>query len=577
MTLTRKQIAVLAVTGFVVAVTLAGFQAPVTAAPPPPHNFWGIAYDSMVVPLQYGTPLSAWVDGVEYSNDTFVYDPRGAYDLDVYGNYYTNGSNPNTIEIKEGADDSDSVLFSIGDMTTLGRVFTASQNWNVGDVTPLDLTEATSQAALLKISCITLRPTSGGSQSVWVSNPTGAPVDLSDYYLKKDGVGATDYLDWQMPLSGTVAPNGDAFVGLTSDTVLNATGDDLELVWENVGGTGFGGAVVVIDRVEWNQTVGGTHYWEASNTLLTDASLSPMDRTLRRTPTNVTDTNSGTDFTTSYSDCGNAGPEDFPPMAPLMLPATLVGAGLSDVLVTWQLSPDDGGNENDVSGYEVWVGEPYDGTATTYALLASVPSGTSSYVDTGAGVGDTAPRYYQVRAIEAVSGRWTAAAEQAGKYARFIPAGPALISVPLEQADWAIDTVLQTIPWTRARTFVNPAGQGKNWRSNDQQKPWADLLTVDRRMALWVQTTTDAWWTLAGLVPATTAVALETGWNFLGYPGLASRTVGDVLAGASVQTVEGFASDPPFNLRRLSLGDMMGPGNGYWVHVSTDAVVVFAN
>ena len=577
MAVMKKRVAALAVAGFVFALALAGLQPSVTAAPPPPHNFWGVARDSFVVPLPYGSPLSAWVDGVEHSNDTFVDGMGGAYDLDVFGNWYTNSSNPNTITVKEGADVSDNVLFSHGDMTTLGRVFTANQAWNVGAVTNLDLTEAASQAALLKISCITLRPTPPGSQSAWVSNPTSAPVDLADYYLKKDGVGATVYLDWQTSLSGTVPPNGDVFVDLLAATVLNATGDDIELVWENPGGTAFGGFDVVIDRVEWNQTVGGTHYWEASNTLLTDATLSMADRTLQRFPTNVTDTNSGTDFASRYSDCGNGGSIDLPPLAPVTLPATLAGAGLSDIQVSWQLSPDDGGNENDVSGYEVWAGAPYDDTGTTYTLLASVPAGTSSYMDSGAGVGDTAHRFYQVRAIESVSGRWTPAAEQAGKYTRFISAGSDLISVPLEQADWGIDTVLQTLPWTRARTFVNPAGQGRNWRSNDQQKPWADLLTVDRTMALWVETTADAWWTLAGLVPASTAVALETGWNFIGYPGLASRSVGDVLTGASVQTVEGFAPNPPFNLRRLSLADMMGPGSGYWVHVSVDAIVIFAN
>jgi hypothetical protein len=259
-----------------------------------------------------------------------------------------------------------------------------------------------------------------------------------------------------------------------------------------------------------------------------------------------------------------------------MLSAQLAGATLEDVLLTWQPSPDDGGGQNDVSAYEIWHGDTYDPTANSYSLLASVPAGTTSYVHVGAGVGDPSEYFYQVRAIDG-DGNSTPAAEQAGKFALFLAAGHRLISVPLEQATWDIDVVLQTISWTRARTYVNLAGQGKNWLSNDKQKVWADLTTLDREMALWVEVSADSWWTLAGLVPAQTQIALKVGWNFVGYPSFISRTVEEVLAGVSYQTVESYAEDPPFYLGRLSSLDMMVAGNGYWVHVSTDAIIEVMN
>ena len=139
---------------------LVGFLAlvpPARAAPPPPHNFEGIAYDDVGVVLPGGQRISAWVDGVDYSNDTLT-SGAGYFDLDVFGNWYTNASNPNTLEVKEGADDADNVMFVWGDLTTMPGtgfwgIFTASQNWNVGAVTNISpLNKATTQPNLLKIS-----------------------------------------------------------------------------------------------------------------------------------------------------------------------------------------------------------------------------------------------------------------------------------------------------------------------------------------------------------------------------------------------------------------------------------------
>jgi hypothetical protein len=275
-------------------------------------------------------------------------------------------------------------------------------------------------------------------------------------------------------------------------------------------------------------------------------------------------------------DCASVLIVDPSPAPPRMLPAVLAGAGLADVRLTWELSADDGAGANDVVRYEILAGGVFEGSGSGYGLLATVPAGTGEFVHAGAGAGDPASHFYLLRAVDA-NGNVGRAADQAGKFARSLGAGDQLVSVPLEQADWSVGTVFQTIPWSRARTYVNPAGQGRNWLSNDRQKPWADLTALHRTMAVWVQLDAPALWAVAGLVPASTQVFLRTGWNFIGYASFGEQTVGQFLAGIPYQTVEGYANDPPHNLRRLGAADTLSAGNGYWVHVSADAVVTLGN
>jgi len=269
--------------------------------------------------------------------------------------------------------------------------------------------------------------------------------------------------------------------------------------------------------------------------------------------------------------------EDRLPGAPTMLPAVLTGGGLAHVRVRWTLSSDDGGAEDDVSLYEILSGTNYDASGASYTFLASVAAGTTSYVNLGAGSGDPQNHFYVLRAVEEISGRAVAAADQAGKFTRFLIQGKQLVSVPLELQDWYVGSVFQTISWSRVRTFANIAGHGHNWHSNQHQKPWQDLTLLTRKMAAWVEVESDGHWAVAGLVPKVTEVTLKTGWNFIGYASFADRSVGQVLAGINYQTVEGYAYDPPHYLRRMAASDLMRAGNGFWIHISMDATLTLGN
>lgn len=265
---------------------------------------------------------------------------------------------------------------------------------------------------------------------------------------------------------------------------------------------------------------------------------------------------------------GGGGPVDNAPAAPTALDAQLTGNRLDDVTLTWGLSGDDGAGEDDVAAYLLYTSTAFDSQGTGYSLLATLPPGTGTFTDAGAGVGDAQDHFYRLVAKDA-AGQTTAAADQFAKHAQSLAAGQHLLSIPVRVGDTRIDVVLQTVSWDRARAYVNPSGQGKNWLSNDKAKPWADLTDVQQGMALWLLVSRPSDLVVAGVVPASVVVPLDVGWNFVGYASFVDRTVAEALAGAKLQTVEGFdAANPSFYLRRLADTDVLHAGDGLWVHVS---------
>ncbi len=86
--------------------------------------------------------------------------------------------------------------------------------------------------------------------------------------------------------------------------------------------------------------------------------------------------------------------------------------------------------------------------------------------------------------------------------------------------------------------------------------------------------------TIAGAVPRTVDIDLKSGWNFVGYPTLAERTVFDALSGIVYERIEGpiggGRSGAP-GLRIYDDGDLMKPGAGYWIKVPYDQIWVLTN
>ena len=309
------------------------------AAPPMPYNLFGIARDASFNPLQPPTRITGFIDGVDYSNGTSVYSLSGNYDMDVYGNWWTNTGQPNTPEVKEGGDIGDQIMVVAGDMTTTGQVFTVLKTWSTGtvDFQPF-ITLApgpANQPVLLKIARIVTRPADAGTQYVYICNPTSQRVDASFYTLERDSPGMfngpTHAISGVIPPGGLLYVDENAWVG---GGPPNVNGDNLKLVWTN-NGSAFGTSNVVIDRVEFNATSGGTLFWEPGNTIMSDAAAPALGREIRRTFACGDTNNNAVDFTDA-PETGRPS-SNTPPTITVVTPnGGEVWSGNSIHSVTWQ-------------------------------------------------------------------------------------------------------------------------------------------------------------------------------------------------------------------------------------------------
>ena len=329
----------------------------------------GQAFDRGGSPLPPGTPIRAFIDGVDYSNAPSVRNALGDYIALTEGNWMTGQGDPDTPSLKEGADLNDVVLFAEGDFTIATPVFQETATWSPGRILSLDLNEgsAASTPEPLKIQRILTQPAAGGGQSVWVCNPTGSAVSLADFVLEVDRPGT--YHGGQVGLSGALSAGGETRVDVGTG-FLEPSGDALKLVFRNPGGpsASAAGRDIVVDRVEFNATSGGTLDWEPGNTILSDAPAPEPGHVLERISL-CGDTNDASDFRIAQEPGLPAnGPPTVSIAAPL--PDQVVQGG-QPVPIAWSMSDD-----IFLSGYlRVWVNVSYAGTSAT--LLAGARGATS--------------------------------------------------------------------------------------------------------------------------------------------------------------------------------------------------------
>ncbi len=257
-----------------------------------------------------------------------------------------------------------------------------------------------------------------------------------------------------------------------------------------------------------------------------------------------------------------------PPTAP---DAHLSGANLENVTLTWNLSLDDGGGRNNVVEYAVYRGTTYDGSGLSYDFLANVSNGTSIFVDSYVGDGNSTNFFYRVCSVNDLnltSCSWDQAA-------KFTHQGWPLMSIPLIQSNESIEHVLRTVEYDRA-WYYDSLGQEWKWHmpfKNYRRGLW----TLNHTMGLWVVATGASTLTVAGVVPTQTTIQLHKGWNLVSFPSFnTSYTVADLKADTGATRVEGFIETmPPLPSSRLWVlgsGEVLVAGQGYWVKVEADTV-----
>ncbi len=329
----------------------------------------GHAYDRANAPLPIGTPIRAFLDGVDYSNGSRVQDSAGYYSVMIAGNWMLSQTASETPTIKEGPNLGETIQFVAGNVTN-ATFFQEILSWSPGTTVTQDLYmgSVVTTPDPLKIQGIVTQPARGGNQYAFLCNPTSSPISLYDYFLEIDRPGT--YRGDSLSLSGAIPARAVLRENLSSASFLNVTGDALKLVYRNPGGAfaSSDGQDIVVDRLEFNGTVGGTLDWEPGNTIMADAPAPGPGQILERSPS-CSDTNAPGDFRLGYEPgvptTTNVSLQILAPTAG----QTLTGG--QSFTFRWAMSDD----VFLTSYLRVWVNVTYAGVS--HSLLAGAPGATS--------------------------------------------------------------------------------------------------------------------------------------------------------------------------------------------------------
>jgi len=258
---------------------------------------------------------------------------------------------------------------------------------------------------------------------------------------------------------------------------------------------------------------------------------------------------------------------------PTNISAKLEGSSLENVNITWSLSLDDGLCNCRIDNYAFYYSTTYDINGEGYEFLAEIPNGTGYFIHVNAGEGDPNSYFYFIQANDTLSYH-ISNETQVSKFTRNLSANPHLISIPLILENNTISYALQTVDYDIA--WFYDGSSPDPWRSYNPSKKDNDLTTVDLTMGLWVNVINDSNLTVAGIVPKSTSIALNTGWNLMGYPSYLERNVTEALSAVAYDRVEGYDDKPPQYLKVLSDGDTMMIGYGYWVKVTANTVLLIS-
>jgi hypothetical protein len=152
-----------------------------------------------------------------------------------------------------------------------------------------------------------------------------------------------------------------------------------------------------------------------------------------------------------------------------------------------------------------------------------------------------------------------------------------MISIPLNQSNTTLVKVLETIDGNyMAVQWFDTTDLGDPWKHNLVGKPFGnDLSDIHHKMGMWILLDISEILYVEGELLATTDTQLYTGWNFVGYPSLKTRTIVDALSSIAGKydavwnynasdSLDPWKSDIDADLTE------MRPGEGYWIHAIED-------
>lgn len=240
----------------------------------------------------------------------------------------------------------------------------------------------------------------------------------------------------------------------------------------------------------------------------------------------------------------------------------------TDLKVTWTQS-----NVTDTYIYEILKKEDFL-KPNPWQVCAYVNS--SSIVENWIGDENKTSYYYKIRAIDRV-GNIGESQTIVGKIGTQVTIGWNIVSNVFLEGDQNIANALSTVIWHAARTY-NSYDSSNPWPSSVVGRPTTlnDLNTINQTVGLWLYAQTEEIYAIAGQV-SNISIYLKAGWNLVAYPYHAVKNVSEALMGVPWDYVEKFNSTAEYDLTEMNSSDLMYPGRGYWVHLTSDATWVATN
>ncbi|MBN2102325.1 MAG: lamin tail domain-containing protein, partial [Candidatus Aenigmarchaeota archaeon] len=156
-----------------------------------------------------------------------------------------------------------------------------------------------------------------------------------------------------------------------------------------------------------------------------------------------------------------------------------------------------------------------------------------------------------------------------------------LISIPLEQSDWSVGAVLESIDgkYDMVKAYDT---QTDSWSTYLAEFPELSSLTeMNIADGFWVRMTEDGTLTVTGTVPESTERTMYEGWNLIGYPSLTTEDVGTALASIDGQYDMVKAYDTQTDSWSTYLAEFpelsslteMATGHGYWARMTEGGIL----
>ncbi len=198
----------------------------------------------------------------------------------------------------------------------------------------------------------------------------------------------------------------------------------------------------------------------------------------------------------------------------------------------------------------------------------------NSVADIGANYGLS--YYYLVRSVDR-AGNYAYCIGMPGKVGIALSASWNLIGNPFLPSSAPVEDVLAGLDWSAARTW-DPALSPNHWTINRPGNSGGvnTLQTVDNPVGIWVRMNSEGAFAAYGQV-SNLSINLTAGWNLVSYPYHESLPVSQALAGVPWDRVEICDDASPTLLRQLAGNDILMPGQGLWVRVTSDAVWTAVN